>query len=81
MLQIGFTEVGIVVVILLLILGPKRLPKALAFLKRNIRKLRGVRSQIQDTVEDVLNGEEESQNQSAQKKSSEEKKSPHSTEK
>lgn len=55
MFQIGFTEVSIIVVVLLITLGPKRLPKMLAYLKLGIKKFRSISTQIQDNVESVLN--------------------------
>lgn len=59
MLQMGWTEIGVVVLILLLVLGPKRLPGAIKSLKRMFAKLHELRSTVQRSVDDVVSQAED----------------------
>ena len=54
MLDIGWTEMLVLLVVALFIVGPKDIPRALRVVGRWVGKIRGLAREFQDTVEDAV---------------------------
>jgi sec-independent protein translocase protein TatB len=58
MLDLGWTELAIVAVIALMVIGPKDLPKVLRTLGQWTRRLRGLAREFQGHIDDVIRDSE-----------------------
>ena len=58
MLDFGWTELLLIAIVAVVVIGPKDLPKAMAGLADWIRKLRGMASDFQGQVDDMVKGTE-----------------------
>lgn len=54
MLDIGWSEIALIAVVALVVIGPKELPVVLRSLGRWVRKLRQMAAQLQGQVNDVI---------------------------
>jgi sec-independent protein translocase protein TatB len=58
MLDIGWSEMLIVAVVALLVIGPKDLPKVLHTIGRYVGKVRGIAREFQDSIDDAVRDSE-----------------------
>ncbi len=58
MFDIGWTEILILAVISLFVIGPKDIPKFLGFIGKMIGKIRGITSDFRETVDDAIKNSE-----------------------
>ena len=58
MFDIGWTEILILAVISLFVIGPKDIPKFLGYIGRLIGKIRGITSDFRETVDDAIKNSE-----------------------
>ena len=54
MLDIGWTEMLVLVVVALFVVGPRDIPRALRVVGRWVGKIKGLAREFQDTVEDAV---------------------------
>jgi sec-independent protein translocase protein TatB len=54
MLDIGWTEIAIIVIIAILIIGPKDLPKAMRTVAHMIGKVKGMMREFQNNIDDMI---------------------------
>lgn len=50
MFGLGFSELIIIAIVILLVVGPEKLPEFMQVLGRNIRKLRNASDELKDTL-------------------------------
>ena len=58
MFDIGWTEILILAVVSLFVIGPKDIPKFLGYIGRLIGKIRGITSDFRETVDDAIKNSE-----------------------
>ena len=58
MFDIGWTEILILAVVSLFVIGPKDIPKFLGYIGRIIGKIRGISSDLRETVDDAIKNSE-----------------------
>ena len=58
MFDIGWTEILILAVISLFVIGPKDIPKFLGYIGKIIGKVRGITSEFRETVDDAIRNSE-----------------------
>ena len=58
MFDIGWTEILILAVVSLFVIGPKDIPKFLGYIGRLIGKVRGITSDFRETVDDAIKNSE-----------------------
>ena len=58
MFDIGWTEILILAVISLFVIGPKDIPKFLGYIGKIIGKVRGITSEFRETVDDAIKNSE-----------------------
>ena len=58
MFDIGWTEILILAVISLFVIGPKDIPKFLGYIGKLIGKVRGITSEFRETVDDAIKNSE-----------------------
>ncbi len=58
MFDIGWTEILILAVISLFVIGPKDIPKFLGYIGKLIGKVRGITSEFKETVDDAIKNSE-----------------------
>ncbi len=58
MFDIGWTEILILAVVSLFVIGPKDIPKFLGYVGRLIGKIRGITSDFRETVDDAIKNSE-----------------------
>ena len=58
MFDIGWTEILILAVVSLFVIGPKDIPKFLGYVGRLIGKVRGITSDFRETVDDAIKNSE-----------------------
>ena len=58
MFDIGWTEILILAVVSLFVIGPKDIPKFLGYIGKLIGKVRGITSEFRETVDDAIKNSE-----------------------
>ena len=58
MFDIGWTEILILAVVSLFVIGPKDIPKFLGYIGKLIGKVRGITSDFRETVDDAIKNSE-----------------------
>ena len=58
MFDIGWTEILILAVVSLFVIGPKDIPKFLGYIGKLIGKIRGITSEFRETVDDAIKNSE-----------------------